>query len=62
MKRNGKSLILDIVDDGIGIGEYDETNHFGLSMIKEKVDLLSGKLSIITNERGTNINIVIPVE
>lgn len=62
MKRNGKSLILDIVDDGIGIGEYDETNHFGLSMIKEKVDLLSGKLAIITNERGTNINIVIPVE
>lgn len=62
MKRNGKSLILDIVDDGIGIGEYDETNHFGLSMIKEKVDLLSGKLSIITNEKGTNINIVIPVE
>ncbi|MBQ6993553.1 MAG: hypothetical protein IJN64_03530 [Lachnospiraceae bacterium] len=62
MKKDGNVLILDIVDDGIGIGEYDETNHFGLSMIKEKVDLLSGQLSIITNKKGTNINIVIPIE
>lgn len=62
LKKDNNSLILDIVDDGVGIGEYDETNHFGLSMIKEKVDLLSGRLSIITDDKGTNINIVIPIE
>ncbi len=62
MRKDSKYLTLDIVDDGIGIGEYDDTNHFGLSMIKEKVDLLSGKLVIITDERGTNINIIIPIE
>lgn len=61
MRRDNNHLILDIVDDGVGIGEYDETNHFGLSMIKERVGLLSGKLSILTNEKGTIIDIVIPL-
>lgn len=62
MRRDKHRLILDIVDDGVGIGDYDETNHFGLSMIKERVGLLSGKLSIRTNEKGTIIDIVIPIE
>lgn len=62
MRKDGNRLILDIVDDGIGIREYDVTNHFGLSMIKEKVDLLSGKLSIVTDGKGTIIDIVIPIE
>lgn len=62
MRRDKSRLILDIVDDGVGIGEYDETNHFGLSMIKERVGLLSGKLSILTNEKGTIIDIAIPIE
>ena len=61
MKKKENQLSLLISDDGVGIGEYDVTNHFGLSMIKEKVGLLSGKLSILTNERGTTINIVIPI-
>ena len=62
LRNDNKFLNLEIVDDGIGIGEYDETNHFGLSMIKEKVDLLSGKVSIFTDDKGTKISIVIPVE
>lgn len=62
MRREEHRLVLDIVDDGVGIGDYDETNHFGLSMIKERVGLLSGKLSIRTNEKGTIIDIVIPIE
>lgn len=61
MEKKEKQIYLSISDDGIGIGEYDETNHFGLSMIKEKIGLLSGKLSIMTNERGTTIHIVIPI-
>lgn len=61
MEKKENKLYLLISDDGIGIGEYDETNHFGLSMIKEKIGLLSGKLSIMTNERGTTIHIVIPI-
>lgn len=61
MKMDRHSIFLSIKDDGVGIGEYDKTNHFGLSMIKEKVSLLSGNLSIITNEKGTTINIEIPI-
>ena len=61
MKENTNSISLMIMDDGIGIGEYDRMNHFGLSMVKEKVGLLSGRLSIITNENGTTIDITIPI-
>ena len=61
MRENNKQIILSIKDDGIGIGDYDKSNHFGLSMIKEKVKLLSGNLSIQTNEKGTMIEITIPM-
>lgn len=61
IRKECSNLILNISDDGVGFGEYDETNHFGLSMIKERVSLLSGKLSILTNEKGTTIDIVIPI-
>lgn len=61
MRENNKQIILSIKDDGIGIGDYDKNNHFGLSMIKEKVKLLSGNLSIQTNEKGTMIEITIPM-
>lgn len=61
MKNENNQLFLSITDNGVGIGDYDKTNHFGLSMIKEKVGLLSGKLSILTNEEGTTIDIVIPI-
>lgn len=60
MKENHNIISLIIEDDGIGIGEYDKMNHFGLSMVKEKVGLLSGELSILTNEKGTTIDINIP--
>ena len=61
MKKNTNSISLMIMDDGIGIGEYDRMNHFGLSMVKEKVGLLSGRLSIFTNENGTTLDITIPI-
>ena len=61
MKENTNSISLMIMDDGIGIGEYDRMNHFGLSMVKEKVGLLSGRLSIFTNEKGTTLDITIPI-
>ncbi|MCI7791956.1 MAG: histidine kinase [Lachnospiraceae bacterium] len=61
MKENTNSISLMIMDDGIGIGEYDRMNHFGLSMVKEKVGLLSGRLSIFTNENGTTLDITIPI-
>ena len=61
MKENTNNISLMIMDDGIGIGEYDRMNHFGLSMVKEKVGLLSGRLSIFTNENGTTLDITIPI-
>lgn len=61
MKEYTNNISLMIMDDGIGIGEYDRMNHFGLSMVKEKVGLLSGRLSIFTNENGTTLDITIPI-
>lgn len=61
MKENTNNISLMIMDDGIGIREYDRMNHFGLSMVKEKVGLLSGRLSIFTNENGTTLDITIPI-
>lgn len=61
MKEDTNIISLMIMDDGIGIGEYDRMNHFGLSMVKEKVGLLSGRLSIFTNKKGTTLDITIPI-
>ena len=58
-----------IADDGIGFdrqqafGVHDETAHFGLRGIVERVELLGGKLEIITEiGEGTQLQIEIPDE
>ncbi len=61
MRKDSDYILLTISDNGVGFAEYDESNHFGLSMIKEKVGLLSGTLSIETNDKGTTVNIILPV-
>lgn len=58
-----------IADDGIGFdrqqafGVHDETVHFRLQGIVERVELLGGKLEIITGiGEGTQLQIEIPDE
>lgn len=62
-KCDDKYVYIEIQDDGIGIKEEDKKrkNHFGLEILEERVNLLSGTLSILGVEnKGTNISISIP--
>lgn len=59
--------IIDIEDDGKGF--YEEQNdmknekHFGLSLMKERIELLNGKINISSLEgNGTKIHMVIPIK
>ncbi len=64
LKRNENGYyIIKIKDNGLGFQEkeMDESDfHFGLSIMKETVYLLNGKINIDTSENGTIIEIEIP--
>ena len=63
-KKENDFCIVDIVDDGIGfdIENYNKENHFGLSLIKERVNLLNGKIEIYSKiNTGTNVHFEIPI-
>lgn len=64
LKRNENGYyIIKIKDNGLGFQEkeMDEPDfHFGLSIMKETVYLLNGKINIDTSENGTIIEIEIP--
>lgn len=61
-------IYIKIVDDGIGfdvnekVNSLDDKNGFGLYSIKERVDLLRGKIDIESKkDKGTKINVSIPL-
>ncbi|RRD93669.1 sensor histidine kinase [Clostridiales bacterium COT073_COT-073] len=66
MKVSGKNLFIQIEDDGVGMSAekiVSTMDHgFGLSIMKERVDLLRGEI-IINSEKGmgTKIDIKIPL-
>lgn len=63
LKEHENGFFLKIEDNGIGFNE-DEVDkcgyHFGLSMMKETVFLLNGKISVNSSKKGTIIKIEIP--
>ena len=61
-KNEGDSIHLTIEDNGNGFKEADvkEKNHYGLSVIRERVDLLGGRLQI-ESDNGTKIIVDIPL-
>ena len=66
MKILENNIDIVIQDDGIGFDihnvELKKNNHFGLSVIKERVDLLGGSLDILSEiNKGTKITISIPI-
>lgn len=61
VKYNSDKINITIADDGVGFNNKKSGKHFGLSFMKERVELLSGEMEIISNERGTSIHIMIPV-
>lgn len=62
LKKSGNSISIKIQDNGIGFDLKEaekKDRHFGLSVVKERVFLLGGKMRIET-ENGTTIYIEIP--
>lgn len=62
LKEREKTIFLEIEDNGIGFIEKksEPDCHFGLSMMKETVLLLEGKMNIESSKNGTVIKIEIP--
>lgn len=53
-----------IHDDGVGIGSRENitANHFGLQLMRERVDALRGKMIINSDSSGTTIEIKVPIK
>lgn len=62
-KKEVNDYYLFIKDNGVGFqGEAEhKSNHYGLSIMKERAQLLGGKLDIQSDERGTKITVRIPI-
>lgn len=64
LKYNNDNIEVTISDDGVGFQCHDEDSknrHFGLSIVKERIFLLSGKIEISSRDPiGTCIIITIP--
>lgn len=60
--RVGESVLLHVIDDGVGGVEAISTNGLGLSLMKDKVALAGGGMWVDSNnERGTEVTISVPV-
>lgn len=59
---NKEDIFISVADDGIGIDNSERSGekNFGLSIMREKVLLLSGKIDIYSKKSGTVIEIVLP--
>lgn len=56
--------IMDIEDDGVGfkVNSIDYRKHFGLSLMRERVEVLNGKLKIQSKKGcGTKIHVEVPL-
>jgi len=63
--EEGNLFHVEIEDDGIGFESVKNgnENHFGLQILKERVQLLKGELKInSSNDKGTDIKICIPTD
>ena len=61
VKCSAEKIDVIISDNGVGFYKEQSGNHFGLSFMQERVDLLSGDMEIISNEKGTSIHVTIPI-
>lgn len=64
-KNNGNKCAISIQDDGKGfdMDKSPEGKHFGLTLMKERIKLINGKIQISSKEnKGTCIQIEVPLE
>ncbi len=61
--RDENIIKLMILDNGKGLPEnsYDDKNHFGINLMKERVNFLKGSINI-TSDCGTKVSIEIPID
>lgn len=62
LKKDHEAILIKIQDNGIGFNLQEaekKDRHFGLSVVKERVFLLGGKMKI-DSENGTIVSIIIP--
>lgn len=65
VKNHGERCIIDIRDNGKGfnVKKNITEKHFGLSLMRERVELLNGKIQISSKTgKGTKIHIEIPLD
>lgn len=65
LKTDNEKYIINVRDNGTGFDENKiekKDCHFGLSIMKERVSLLSGKMNLDSSEEGTSILIEIPFQ
>ena len=64
LKDKGNVILLEVEDDGIGFDIETVRNkekHFGLFIMKERVEIMSGNLDIISHvEKGTKVIMKVP--
>lgn len=63
LKTLDKKYYISVKDNGTGFNEseVDKSDcHFGLSIMRETVDLLNGNINIKSSENGTIVEIEIP--
>ena len=66
LRTVGDHVELRVMDDGKGLGDVDpmgqpEAGHLGLASIRERVELLDGKLSIESSRSGTKLVVLAPL-
>jgi signal transduction histidine kinase len=66
MRTVDSTLELRVTDNGRGFGNGDplgaaEPGHLGLAMMRERAELLDGRLDIETSELGTRVLILVPL-
>lgn len=63
VKKIDGQIVVHVKDDGKGYDperlDNSNQNHFGLHIIKNRIDLLDGKLLIESNEKGTDVEIIV---
>lgn len=61
---DANGLLIKVMDDGVGFDTdcpYDEQNHYGLSILKERVASLGGQFVICSGDNGgTSVTVRIP--
>ena len=62
---DSKNLIIKIIDDETGFDidnkNLEKNKHFGLIIIRERVNLLQGNIEMTSNKSGTKVHITVPL-